>query len=121
MVLLIMDIYISVGPNGTIIPDSADSIKDRQMGNVPWGSITRFANWLSNGQPIGKQDETTTENGAYNLLNYDSIHSVKKNDINPNTNKPPTENEWFKSAYYNAGNNLRINDLGFRLSSYIQV
>ena len=99
-------IYITVGPSGTIIPDGADSVKDRPIGNVPWGSIARFANWMSNGQPVGEQNETTTENGAYNLLNYDSIYSVKKNDINPNTNKPPTyyiptENEWFKAAYYN--------------------
>ncbi|HVN40815.1 MAG TPA: hypothetical protein VMW19_21845 [Myxococcota bacterium] len=27
----------------------------------------RFVNWLHNGQPVGAQDETTTEDGAYTI------------------------------------------------------
>ena len=98
--------YLPTGPDGSIIPEGADTSGNRPITNLTWSNMMRFANWISNGQPIGGQNETTTENGAYNLLNYDGIHTVKKNKINPNTNEPPlfylpTENEWYKAAYYN--------------------
>lgn len=68
--------------------------------------MLRFINWISNGQPKGLQDSTTTENGSYDLSssrNY-SIR-VKRNKINPNTNRIPlyylpTTDEWYKSAFY---------------------
>jgi hypothetical protein len=34
---------------------------------VSWFCSARYANWLCNGQPVGIQDSTTTETGAYNL------------------------------------------------------
>ncbi len=73
---------------------------------VSWFSAARFANWMANGQPAGVEDSTTTENGTYNLNGATSGTAVAKNTINPNTGAAPTfyipsENEWYKAAYYN--------------------
>ena len=73
---------------------------------VSWFNAARFANWMSNGQPVGLQNSTTTENGAYNINGAtNSGKAPAKNALNPNTgNAPtfylPTENEWYKAAFY---------------------
>jgi sulfatase modifying factor 1 len=73
---------------------------------VSWFNAARFANWMSNGQPEGLQNGATTENGAYNINGATkSGIAPGKNDINPNTGGPPnffipTENEWYKAAYF---------------------
>jgi formylglycine-generating enzyme len=67
-----------------------------------WGDAARFANWLQNGQPTGAQNLSTTEDGAY-FLNG----AITNNALNNVTRKAgatwfiPTENEWYKAAYYN--------------------
>jgi len=40
---------------------------DRPLNYVSWANAARFANWLSNGQPTGGQDISTTEDGSYFL------------------------------------------------------
>jgi formylglycine-generating enzyme required for sulfatase activity len=60
---------------------------------------------MANGQPIGVEDSTTTENGAYNLNGAITGDAIAKNVINPNTGKAPSYyipkyNEWYKAAYY---------------------
>jgi len=80
----------------------------RPVTYVSWFDAARFANWMANGQPTGAQDYDTTENGAYTLLG--AVHGVEgenyvKNAINPNTGTAttwwiPSENEWYKAAYY---------------------
>ena len=72
---------------------------------VSWFDSARFSNWMANGQPTGLQDSTTTENGAYNVNGATSGNAVAKNATNPNTSAAPTfyvptENEWYKAAYY---------------------
>jgi len=58
---------------------------------VGWYSALRFANWLNNGQ--GNSD---TETGSYTLANGSSVTR------NPGAQVfLPTENEWYKAAYYN--------------------
>ena len=60
----------------------------------------RFANWLHNGQPsTGAQDASTTEDGAY-LFTGPSTVGARKVSAQVFL---PTENEWYKAAYYNAG------------------
>lgn len=83
---------------------------DRPITFVSWWDAVRFANWMSNGQPSGLQTAATTENGAYTLLPPYDHATVAKNAINPNTRRPPlwwlpTENEWYKAAYYNPTRN----------------
>lgn len=73
---------------------------------VSWFNAARYANWMSNGQPVGSQNSTTTENGAYNINGAtNSGIAPARNQLNPNTGAPPnffipTENEWYKAAYY---------------------
>ena len=78
---------------------------NRPITFVSWFDCARFANWMSNGRPSGAQNDTTTENGAYNLNGAASGNNVSKNATNPNTGLAPTfwiplENEWYKAAYY---------------------
>jgi formylglycine-generating enzyme required for sulfatase activity len=65
---------------------------------VTWYSAARFANWLNNGQ--GNAD---TESGAYTLGgNAQTPTSVSTR--NPGaTIFLPSENEWYKAAYYKGG------------------
>jgi formylglycine-generating enzyme required for sulfatase activity len=77
----------------------------RPVTYVSWFDAARFANWMANGQPTGAQNSTTTEDGAYTLNGAMSGVSFTKNAINPNTGAAPTwwipsEDEWYKAAYY---------------------
>jgi formylglycine-generating enzyme required for sulfatase activity len=96
--------YNVIGPAG-VAPPGASSGPDRPITYISWFNAARFANWMANGQPRGAQDETTTEDGAYQLDGANSGDAVARNTINPNTGAPPTfyiptENEWYKAAYY---------------------
>ena len=71
-----------------------------------WYNAARYANWLSNGKPIGVQSSTTTENGAYPLTG--NTGSPIRNNINPNTGSAPayylpSRDQWYKAAYYKGG------------------
>ena len=68
---------------------------------VSWGDAVRFANWLQNGQPTGTEDSSTTEEGAYTLngiTNDILLRTVTRNA--DATIFLPSENEWYKAAYY---------------------
>jgi len=84
--------------------DNAGSSADRPITYVSWFDAARFANWMSNGQPIGKQRRSTTEDGAY-ALHAAGGGAPARNAINPNTGESPdfyipSENEWYKAAYF---------------------
>jgi formylglycine-generating enzyme required for sulfatase activity len=69
---------------------------------VSWFDAARFANWLYNGQPNGAEGTNTTETGSYTLNGSNPFN------VSRNTNATwviPTENEWYKAAYYNPSNN----------------
>lgn len=71
------------------------------VSEVDWGDAARFANWLHNGQPTGAQDESSTEDGAYPL--HGAVTDAELLVVKRNKNATwaiPTENEWYKSAYY---------------------
>jgi formylglycine-generating enzyme required for sulfatase activity len=75
-------------------------------GNFPvnyinWGDAARFCNWLQNGQPTGPEGNGTTETGAYTLNWATSDAALAAVIRNPNAVYClPTENEWYKAAYY---------------------
>ena len=99
--------YSVIGPSGSN-PPGANSPGNRPIAFVDWWDAARFTNWMSNGQPTGVQGPTTTENGAYDLLNWSSGTAPAWNAANPNTGsvplyRIPTENEWYKAAYYKGG------------------
>ena len=71
------------------------------MGNKPvnfvsWYDAARFTNWLHNSQPVGLQTLSTTEGGAYTLSGNSGLISKESSA----TVWIPTENEWYKAAYY---------------------
>ena len=72
---------------------------------VSWGSAARFCNWLQNGQPTsGVENGSTTENGAYTLNGATTDTALMA--ISRNAGAAyciPSENEWYKAAYYKGG------------------
>ncbi|HOW19472.1 MAG TPA: SUMF1/EgtB/PvdO family nonheme iron enzyme [Phycisphaerae bacterium] len=84
----------------SVAPEAAN----RPVNQVSWGDAARFANWLTNGQPSGAQDLTTTEDGSY-YLNGATYNTA----LQAVTRKAdaryviPTEDEWYKAAYYDPG------------------
>jgi formylglycine-generating enzyme len=74
------------------------------MNYVTWGDAARFCNWLSNGQPTGAEGPGTTETGSYTLNGATTFVALMA--ITRNTGATyviPTENEWYKAAYYKGG------------------
>ncbi len=82
----------------------ADDFANRPVNYVSWGDAARFANWLHNNQPTGSQGLSTTEDGAY-YLNGATTNAA----LQAVTRKAgatwviPTEDEWYKAAYYKGG------------------
>jgi sulfatase modifying factor 1 len=77
------------------------SMGDKPVSYVSWYDSARFTNWLHNGQGAGG-----TETGAYTLSGNTGI--ITKNV--GATVWLPSENEWYKAAYYDptpgaSGNN----------------
>src|SRR3984957_13527792 len=72
------------------------------INEVSWGDAARFCNWLANGQPAtGVESPSTTEDGSYSLngaVNDQQLGAVKRSSNA--TYVIPTENEWYKAAYY---------------------
>lgn len=83
-------------------PGSYSYTVKNNMGNKPvnyvsWFSAARYANWLHNNKASGAQTTSTTEDGAYTL------NGAETGIFNKNINALywiPSENEWYKAAYY---------------------
>lgn len=95
------------GSGGSYTYSVASDWANRPVNDVSWGDAARFANWLHNGQPTGAQDLTTTEDGSYYLngaMSNAALLAVNREA--DATWAIPTEDEWYKAAYYNpvAGN-----------------
>jgi formylglycine-generating enzyme required for sulfatase activity len=66
---------------------------------ISWYDTLRFANWLHNGQPTGAQAAGTTEDGAYTFSGPTTVAARDAGAVV----FLPTENEWYKAAYYDEG------------------
>jgi formylglycine-generating enzyme required for sulfatase activity len=114
------------GPNGTTY-----TYGDKPVGYVSWFDAARFANWLHNGQGNG-----ATETGAYALTGGTPIPS-NGGTVTRQAGATwflPTENEWYKAAYYDGtaaqyrdyptntdtepNNNLPLDDTGNSANFY---
>ena len=77
---------------------------DRPVNFVSWADTARYANWLHNGQPTGAQDLSTTEDGTYFLdgawIDAEPLAITREPDA---TWVIPSEDEWYKAAYYDGG------------------
>jgi formylglycine-generating enzyme len=82
-----------------------------QTANCPiyaasFGDAARFCNWLQNGQRTGPEGDDTTETGAYTMHGATDDDDTALMAITRNAGAKyalPTENEWYKAAYYKAG------------------
>jgi formylglycine-generating enzyme required for sulfatase activity len=94
---------------GTVeVPGStAADWENRPVNYVSWGDAARFANWMHNGQPTGAQELGTTEDGSYFLDGatgwMDLVAVVREPDA---TWVIPSEDEWYKAAYYDGDTGL---------------
>jgi formylglycine-generating enzyme required for sulfatase activity len=69
---------------------------------VDFHDALRFCNWLHHGQPVGAQDRTTTEDGAYTL----TPDAMAANTVARNPHARfwlPSDDEWYKAAYHQPG------------------
>ena len=95
--------YMSSAANGnkySVIPGNGN----HPVNFVSWYDAIRFANWLNNGQGNGD-----TETGAYTLgpLGAGGV-PIEATSITRNPNAVvflPSDNEWYKAAYYNPATN----------------
>ena len=62
---------------------------------IDFFDAVRFCNWLHNGKPQGEAGSGTTEDGAYAIDGSDV--SLRKPGAKYSL---PSENEWYKGAYY---------------------
>jgi len=91
------------GSSGSYTYSVASDWANRPVNYVSFWDSCRFANWLTNGQPTGAQGAGTTERGAYTLDGYNGDDG---RTIQRNANAKyviPTEDEWYKAAYYKGG------------------
>ena len=83
---------IQSGVSGSYSYSVRSGFETRPVNYVSWYNAARFINWLGNGQGNGDM-----ETGAYTLTGNSGIISV-----NPGASiYNPTEDEWYKAAYYN--------------------
>lgn len=84
------------GSSGSYTYSVTGALANRPVVYVSWFDAARFANWMMNGQGSG-----STETGAYTL------NGATSGIITKNVGALvylPTENEWYKAAYYNSAN-----------------
>lgn len=75
---------------------------NRPVQFISYWDATRFANWMHNGQPVGAQVAGITETGSYTL----TPAGIAGNTVTRNAGATwvlPSEDEWYKAAYYNPG------------------
>jgi len=92
------------GSSGSYTYSAIAGREDMPVNWVSFWDATRFANWLHNEQPTGAQDDSTTEDGAYTL----TPTGITNNTVTRNPGAGvfvPSEDEWYKAAYYHRGPN----------------
>ena len=87
------------GAQGSYTYSTKVNMADKPVIWVSYYDALRFCNWIHNGKPIGTQDKSTTEDGAY-LLIEETYPTVVINRKLGARAFIPTENEWYKAAYY---------------------
>jgi formylglycine-generating enzyme required for sulfatase activity len=86
------------GSSGNYTYSVTTALANRPVVYVSWFDAARFANWMMNGQGSG-----STETGAYTL------NGATDGIILANAGAQvyiPTEDEWYKAAYYNAASQI---------------
>jgi sulfatase modifying factor 1 len=89
------------GSDGSFDYTAFAGVENMPMSRVAFYDTIRFVNWLDNGQPTGAQDSTTTEDGAYTITAQGIFDNSITRDLGA-TVFLPSEDEWYKAAYYDA-------------------
>lgn len=76
------------------------NLRDKPVLYVSFYDACRFCNWLHNGKPIGPQGPDTTENGAYDLTDPDSVANNSVVRSSQAQYFIPSEDEWYKAAFH---------------------
>jgi len=84
------------GNSGSFSYTVTTALANRPVVYVSWHDAARFANWMMNGQ-----GNASMETGAYTLNNATS--GIITANIGAQV-YIPSENEWYKAAYYSAAN-----------------
>ena len=84
------------GSSGSYTYSVTGALANRPVVYISWFDAARFANWMANGQGSG-----STETGAYTLNGATSGIFLANAGAQVYI---PTEDEWYKAAYYNAAN-----------------
>ncbi len=94
------------GTPGNYVYAAAPGAENLPIANVSWYNAARFVNWLDNGQPISTvfNPDPGTETGAYTLNGTESTVITTRTAGAKYT--LPSENEWYKAAYYDPTNPL---------------
>ncbi len=77
---------------------------NKPVNYVSYYDCLRFVNWLENGQRVGGQDATTTEEGTYIMSRDFRVFRVSGARV-----FLPDADEWYKAAYYKG----RATDAGY--------
>lgn len=83
------------GSSGSFVYAARTGRENNPVGFVSWYDAARFINWLHNGQGNGD-----TESGVYTLTGPTASSGGRADDA---AYFLPTEDEWYKSAYHDAG------------------
>jgi len=75
---------------------------DKPVNFVCWYDAIRFANWMSNGQPVGTAS-SYTETGAYTITGGGANSGTVGARNAGAVVWVPNDNEWDKAAYYKGG------------------
>jgi sulfatase modifying factor 1 len=85
------------GASGSYTYAAKPNMGDKPVNYVSWFDAARVSNWLMN----GGTSSSSTETGAYTLSGSTSGNPPA---VNPGaTFYVPTENQWYKAAYYKGG------------------
>ena len=87
------------GHSGQFTYSAIAGRENMPVNHVGFYDAVRFANWLHNAQPTGAQDNTTTEEGAYTITAEGIASDAIARDPGA-TVFIPSEDEWYKAAYY---------------------
>jgi sulfatase modifying factor 1 len=82
------------GSSGSYTYSVIGSTGNKPITYVSWFDAARFANWMHNGQGMG-----STETGAYTLVGGQTSGTAPAKNLGAQF-YIPTENEWYKAAYY---------------------
>lgn len=87
------------GFQGNYSYSTKTNMANKPVNYISWFDLARYCNWLHNSKPSGAQTSSTTENGAYDLSQSIVVRKPEAKYF------IPSEDEWYKAAFYKTGSN----------------